>query len=91
MTVSLFLLGILLSVYAAFYQRESYDEQALRLVTRHRVSFWVALPEYYGERIRAVEGVEEVCIFNWFGGVLTRISNLIQTSRPSGGLERRYS
>ena len=58
MTVSLFLLGILLSVYAAFYQRESYDEQALRLVTRHRVSFLVALPEYYGERIRAVEGVE---------------------------------
>ncbi len=69
MTVSLFLLGILLSVYAAFYQRESYGEQALRLVTRHRVSFLVALPEYYGDRIRAVEGVEEVCIFNWFGGV----------------------
>ncbi len=69
MTVSLFLLGILLSVYAVFYQREPYGEQALRLVTRHRVSFLVALPEYYGERIRAVEGVEEVCIFTWFGGV----------------------
>ncbi len=24
-------------------------------------------------------------------GLLTRISNLIQTSRPSGGLERLYS
>ena len=69
MTVSLFLLGILLSVYAAFYQRESYGEQAPRLVTRHPVSFLIALPEYYGERIRAVERVEEVCLFNWFGGV----------------------
>ena len=48
MTVSLFLLRVLLSVYAAVYQRESSGEQALRLVTRHRVSFGVALPEYYG-------------------------------------------
>ena len=68
MAVSLLLLGILLSVYAAFYQRESYEEQPLRLVTRHRVSFLVPLPQYYGDRIRRVDGVDEVCIFNWFGG-----------------------
>ncbi len=68
MAVSLLLLGILLSVYATFYQRESYEEQPLRLVTRHRVSFLVPLPQYYGDRIRRVDGVDEVCIFHWFGG-----------------------
>ena len=62
------LLGILLSVYATFYARESYEEQPLRLITRHRVSFLVPLPQYYGDRIRRVEGVAEVCIFHWFGG-----------------------
>ena len=68
MAVSLLLLGILLSVYATFYARESYEEQPLRLVTRHRVSFLVPLPQYYGDRIRQVEGVAEACIFHWFGG-----------------------
>jgi len=68
MAVSLLLLGILLSVYATFFERESYEEQPLRLVTCHRVSFLVPLPQYYGDRIRQVEGVDEVCIFHWFGG-----------------------
>ena len=68
MAVSLLLLGILLSVYATFYARESYEEQPLRLITRHRISFLVPLPQYYGDRIRRVEGVAEVCIFHWFGG-----------------------
>ena len=67
-TVSLFLLGFLLTVYAAFYHPTTSDEHHARLVTRHRVSLAQALPEYYGARIRAVEGVEAVCIYNWFGG-----------------------
>ena len=67
-TVSLFLLGFLLTVYAAFYHPKTSDEHYSRLITRHRVSLTQALPEYYGARIRAVEGVEAVCIYNWFGG-----------------------
>ena len=67
--VSLSLLGFLLTVYAAFYVRDRPDEQVLRLVTRHRVSLTQALPEFYGSRIRAIDGVEEVCIQNWFGGM----------------------
>ena len=67
--VSLSLLGFLLTVYAAFYVRDRPDEQVLRLVTRHRVSLTQALPEFYGSRIRAIDGVEEVCIQNWFGGI----------------------
>ena len=67
-TVSLFLLVFLLTVYAAFYHPATSDEHYSRLITRHRVSLTQALPEYYGARIRAVEGVEAVCIYNWFGG-----------------------
>ena len=68
LTVSLFLVGVLLSIYAAFFQREVSEEQALRLVTRHRVSLTQQLPEYYGNRIREIEGVEEICSRSWFGG-----------------------
>ena len=67
--VSLFLLGVLLSVYATFFLREASEEQALRLVTRHRVSLTQLLPEFYGERIRKVEGVQEVSVQSWFGGI----------------------
>ncbi len=61
-TVSLFLVGVLLSIYAAFFQQEVSEEQALRLVTRHRVSLTQALPEYYGERIRQIDGVKEMAL-----------------------------
>ncbi len=84
-TVSLFLLGILLSVYAAFYHREVPADSALRLVTRHRVSLTQMLPEYYGERIRAVDGVEEVSILNWFGG--TYIDNRPEHMFPRFAVE----
>jgi len=67
-TVSLFLLGFLLTVYAAFYHPAKSDEHHSRLITRHRVSLTHAMPEYYAARIGAVEGVKAVCIYNWFGG-----------------------
>jgi putative ABC transport system permease protein len=67
--VSTSLLGVLLSVYSAFYLRESYGEQAIRLITRHKVSYMIRLPEYYGDRIRAVPGVVEACIFDYYQGV----------------------
>lgn len=68
MAVSLFLLGVLLALYAAFYHRPTTDAQALRLVTRHRVSLTQAMPVYYRSRIAAIDGVENVTILNWFGG-----------------------
>jgi len=66
--VSLFLLGVLLSVYAAFYHRPVADEQALRLVTRHKVSLTQAMPIYYRDRIAKIDGVDNLTIMNWFGG-----------------------
>ncbi len=66
---SLFLLGILLTVYAAFFHRPTADDQARRLITRHKVSLTQMLPAYYGERIAQLDGVEAVAGMNWFGGV----------------------
>jgi len=68
-TVATLLLGVLLCIYSAFYLREDYAEQAIRLITRHRVSYFVSMPEYYRDRIAALPGVEEVCIFDYFGGM----------------------
>ncbi len=39
-----------------------------RLVTRHAVSFIFELPMSYYEKIKRVDGVEDVCYGNWFGG-----------------------
>lgn len=67
-SVSLFLLGVLLAVYAAFYHRPMPPGSALRLITRNKISLATILPQYYGERIAKIPGVKEVSIFNWFGG-----------------------
>jgi putative ABC transport system permease protein len=67
--VSLFLLGMLLAIYHAFYYRTGPPEEALRLVARNRVSLTFPLPEYYGERIKQIAGVREVVPTSWFGGI----------------------
>ncbi len=67
-SVSLFLLGMLIAVYHAFYFRAAPPEQALRLVMRNRVSLAFTLPEYYEPKIRQISGVKEVVSRSWFGG-----------------------
>ncbi|HRN25531.1 MAG: ABC transporter permease [Ignavibacteriaceae bacterium] len=42
---------------------------ANRLITRQAVSFIFPLPYSYKEKIKAVDGVEEVSFANWFGGI----------------------
>ena len=66
--ISVFLIGTLLSVYGMLYERDTAEESALRLITRHSVSLTQALPYYYGAQIAAVDGVETVSPLNWFGG-----------------------
>ncbi len=39
-----------------------------RVVVQSRVSLFVYLPQSYGQKIRQVEGVEELTRWNWFGG-----------------------
>ncbi|MBV6512087.1 MAG: FtsX-like permease family protein [Ignavibacteriales bacterium] len=48
---------------------------ANRLITRQAVSFIFPLPYSYRERIKNVEGVEQVTFANWFGGVYKDKSN----------------
>jgi putative ABC transport system permease protein len=66
--VSLWLLGVLLAIYHALFFGQETPGQALRLVTRHKVSLAQAIPAAYEEKIRAVRGVKEVSPWNWYGG-----------------------
>ena len=65
---SLCLLAVLLAIYHSFFYSEATPEQALRLITRHRVSLANPLPTSYQQQIRQVPGVQEVMISQWFGG-----------------------
>jgi len=66
--VSMCLLGVIISVYHAFYLSDPTPDQALRLVTRNRISLTVALPQFYRERIKQIPGVREAMVSQWFGG-----------------------
>jgi len=66
--VSMCLLGVIISVYHAFYLSDPTSDQALRLVTRNRISLTVALPQFYRERIKQIPGVREAMVSQWFGG-----------------------
>jgi putative ABC transport system permease protein len=66
---SLCLLGVLMAIYHAFYFSEATPEQALRLVTRNRISLAVVMPISYRQKIQQIPGVREVMVSQWFGGV----------------------
>jgi putative ABC transport system permease protein len=66
--VSMCLLGVMIAVYHALYLSDPTPEQALRLVTRNKVSLTQPLPESYEARIRQIPGVQNVMISSWFGG-----------------------
>ena len=66
---SLTLLGVLMGMYYAFYFSEPSSQQALRLITRNKISLAVPLPVAYGARIRQLPGVRETAVFQWFGGI----------------------
>jgi putative ABC transport system permease protein len=67
--ISMCLLGMLMAIYHAFYLADPPPSQALRLVTRHRVSLTFPLPEAYAQKIRHTPGVTAAVIRSWFGGV----------------------
>ena len=66
---SLCLLGVLMAIYHAFYFGEATPAQALRLVTRNRISLATVMPISYRQKILQVPGVREVMVMQWFGGV----------------------
>ena len=68
MAVSLCLLGVLMAMYHALFLKDQTPGQAMRLVTRHKVSLAQAIPFAYEQKIRNVPGVKQVSVWNWFGG-----------------------
>lgn len=66
---SLCLLGVLMAMYQALYLSDAPPEQALRLVTRNKVSLTFPLPISYRQTIQRIGGVREVMSSSWFGGV----------------------
>lgn len=66
---SLCLLGVLMAIYHAFYFGEATPTQALRLVTRNRISLATVMPISYRQKILQVPGVREAMVMQWFGGV----------------------
>jgi putative ABC transport system permease protein len=67
--VSMCLLGVLMAVYHAFYMSDPAPDQALRLVTRNRVSLTFPIPLFYREKILKVPGVRKIMMSQWYGGV----------------------
>jgi putative ABC transport system permease protein len=66
---SLCLLGVLMAIYQAFFFGQPSPDQALRLITRNKVSLVFPMPIYYGEKIRKVPGVRDLFVSQWYGGV----------------------
>ena len=69
LSISLCLLGVMMALYYALFFGAPAKAQARRVVTRHKVSIVFQMPIYYREQIRKVRGVEEVAIWQWYGGV----------------------
>jgi putative ABC transport system permease protein len=67
--ISMCLLGVMMTMYYAFFLSKPQAEEARRLVVRNRVSLTVAIPSSYMSRIKQIPGVQEAMIANWFGGV----------------------
>ncbi len=68
LVVAVLAFGLLRTVVHAWYAGADMAS-AQRLITRNATSLVFALPAYYRERIRAVDGVNKVVISNWFGGI----------------------
>ena len=67
--ISLCLLGVLMAMYRAlFLAGPATPAQALRVVTHHKVSITQPLPSSYEQKIRRIQGVRAVTIWQWFNG-----------------------
>src|SRR3954464_6680199 len=67
--ISLAVLGFLVALYQGFFFAEQTSpSEALRLITRHKVSLTHPLPASYRSRIENIDGVAAVSEWTWFGG-----------------------
>src|SRR5688500_10194682 len=67
--VSLAVLGFLVALYQGFFFAEqSSPSEALRLISRHKVSLTNPLPASHLSGIAAIDGVQAVSAWSWFQG-----------------------
>src|SRR4051812_6826734 len=76
--VAFVLFGALMAIRAAFSMGVDVAG-ADRLMMIHKVSIIQPLPQSYGDRIRATEGVTLLTHANWFGGYFREPSNFVQS------------
>jgi putative ABC transport system permease protein len=58
-----------MALYHAFFLAPPSNEQALRLITRNRISITNIMPMSYRQKIAQIPGVRAVTVMQWFGGV----------------------
>jgi hypothetical protein len=75
---SFLLLTFMITIWRSFYIDPWTAKGALRIVCRHRVSFFVPMPSYYREKIRTVPGVAHVVSLNRFDGLYKDEPSFIQ-------------
>jgi putative ABC transport system permease protein len=68
-TLSLFLLTVLLVMLRGLTDPKTTDEAALRIVVRHKVSLATMLFSKYKSRIERMPGVQHCTKLLWFGGI----------------------
>jgi putative ABC transport system permease protein len=68
LVVAILAFGLLQTVVNAWYAGAEMSS-ATRLITRNATSLAFPLPAYYRERIKSIDGVNQVVISNWFGGI----------------------
>jgi hypothetical protein len=62
--------GSLVALYQGFFFAEqSSPSEALRLISRHKVSLTNTLPASHGPRIASIEGVQAISAWSWFQGI----------------------
>jgi len=67
--ISMCLLGVMIALFHAFYVSAPPPEEALRLVTRNKISLTQVVPQFYADRMKHVPGVRDVMYNQWFNGV----------------------
>lgn len=72
--VAILAFGLLRTVIEAWYAGAE-SASSSRLITRNSISLVFPLPITYREKIRQVEGVNQVTSANWFGGVYVSEKN----------------
>ncbi len=66
--VAFCMMGVLMAMYHLFFLSEPAGDQALRLVVRNKISFAHPMPVYYLDKIKAIPGVRDVMIQQFFSG-----------------------